>query len=129
MSTHITVDPITRIEGHLRIDVEVDGGVVKKAWSSGQMFRGIERILEGRDPREAWVFTQRFCGVCTTVHALASVRAVDQAVQSLGGNGLTKEYGIAAAVTASRLGRIAPVSREMVLNFVAQTSLGLPRSY
>ena len=77
MSTHITVDPITRIEGHLRIDVEVDGGVVKKAWSSGQMFRGIERILEGRDPREAWVFTQRFCGVCTTVHAIASVRAVD----------------------------------------------------
>jgi alkylation response protein AidB-like acyl-CoA dehydrogenase len=61
--------------------------------------------------------------------AEASVRAVDQAVQSLGGNGLTKEYGIAAAVTASKLARIAPVSREMVLNFVAQTSLGLPRSY
>ncbi|HET9876358.1 MAG TPA: acyl-CoA dehydrogenase family protein [Mycobacterium sp.] len=59
----------------------------------------------------------------------ASARAVDQAVQSLGGNGLTKEYGIAAAVTASRLARIAPVSREMILNFVAQTSLGLPRSY
>jgi len=59
----------------------------------------------------------------------ASVRAVDQAVQSLGGNGLTKEYGIAAAITASRLARIAPVSREMILNFVAQTSLGLPRSY
>ncbi len=59
----------------------------------------------------------------------ASARAVDQAVQSLGGNGLTKEYGIAAALTASRLSRIAPVSREMVLNFVAQTSLGLPRSY
>ena len=59
----------------------------------------------------------------------ASVRAVDQAVQSLGGNGLTKEYGIAAAVTSSRLARIAPVSREMILNFVAQTSLGLPRSY
>jgi alkylation response protein AidB-like acyl-CoA dehydrogenase len=59
----------------------------------------------------------------------ASVRAVDQAVQSLGGNGLTKEYGIAAAVTVSRLSRIAPVSREMVLNFIAQTSLGLPRSY
>ena len=63
------------------------------------------------------------------VAAEASVRAVDQAVQSLGGNGLTKEYGIAAAVTASKLARIAPVSREMVLNFVAQTSLGLPRSY
>jgi alkylation response protein AidB-like acyl-CoA dehydrogenase len=59
----------------------------------------------------------------------ATARAVDQAVQSMGGNGLTKEYGIAAAVTASRLTRIAPVSREMVLNFVAQTSLGLPRSY
>jgi alkylation response protein AidB-like acyl-CoA dehydrogenase len=59
----------------------------------------------------------------------ASTRAVDQAVQSLGGNGLTKEYGVAAALTASRLSRIAPVSREMVLNFVAQTSLGLPRSY
>ncbi len=59
----------------------------------------------------------------------ASARAVDQAVQALGGNGLTKEYGIAAALTASRLSRIAPVSREMVLNFVAQTSLGLPRSY
>ena len=59
----------------------------------------------------------------------ASVRAVDQAVQSLGGNGLTKEYGIASMLTASRLARIAPVSREMILNFVAQTSLGLPRSY
>jgi hypothetical protein len=59
----------------------------------------------------------------------ASVRAVDQAVQSLGGNGLTKEYGVASMLTASRLARIAPVSREMVLNFIAQTSLGLPRSY
>ena len=76
----ITVDPVTRIEGHLRIDAEVDGGVVKKAWSSGQMFRGIERILVGRDPREAWLFTQRFCGVCTTVHAITSVRAVENAL-------------------------------------------------
>ena len=59
----------------------------------------------------------------------ASVRAVDQAVQSLGGNGLTKEYGVASMLTASRLARIAPVSREMILNFIAQTSLGLPRSY
>jgi len=59
----------------------------------------------------------------------ASVRAVDQAVQCLGGNGLTKEYGIASVLVASRLARIAPVSREMILNFVAQTSLGLPRSY
>src|SRR5512140_3166096 len=80
MSTTITIDPITRIEGNLRIDVEVDHGVVTKAWSSGQMFRGIERILQGRDPRDAWLFTQRFCGVCTTVHAIASVRAVENAL-------------------------------------------------
>jgi hydrogenase large subunit len=80
MSKRITVDPITRIEGHLRIDVEVDGGKVQKAWSSGQMWRGIENILKGRDPRDAWLFTQRFCGVCTTVHAIASVRAVENAV-------------------------------------------------
>ncbi|MEN8005901.1 MAG: nickel-dependent hydrogenase large subunit [Candidatus Krumholzibacteriota bacterium] len=80
MSKRIVVDPVTRIEGHLRIDVEVDGGKVTKAWSSGQMWRGIENILIGRDPREAWLFTQRFCGVCTTVHAIASVRAVENAV-------------------------------------------------
>ncbi len=80
MSKRITVDPITRIEGHLRIDVEVDGGRVTNAWASGQMWRGIENILIGRDPREAWLFTQRFCGVCTTVHAIASVRAVENAL-------------------------------------------------
>lgn len=80
MTTRITVDPITRIEGHLRIDVEVDKGKVNKAWSSGQMWRGIETILIGRDPREAWTYTQRFCGVCTTVHAIVSVRAVENAL-------------------------------------------------
>lgn len=80
MTTRITVDPITRIEGHLRIDVEVDDGKVTKAWSSGQMWRGIEKILVGRDPREAWTYTQRFCGVCTTVHAITSVRAVENAL-------------------------------------------------
>ncbi len=78
--TRIVVDPITRIEGHLRVDVEVNGGKVTNAWSSGQMFRGIETILKGRDPREAWLFTQRFCGVCTTVHAIASVRTVENAL-------------------------------------------------
>ena len=78
--TRIVVDPITRIEGHLRIDCEVDGGKVSKAWSSGQMWRGIEVILKGRDPRDAWVFTQRICGVCTTVHAITSVRAVENAL-------------------------------------------------
>lgn len=76
----ITVDPITRIEGHLRIDAEVDGGEIKNAWSSGQMWRGIEVILQGRDPRDAWVFTQRICGVCTTVHGIASVRSVENAL-------------------------------------------------
>jgi hydrogenase large subunit len=78
--TRITIDPITRIEGHLRIDCEVDGGKVTKAWSSGTMWRGIELILKDRDPRDAWIFTQRICGVCTTVHAIASVRAVENAL-------------------------------------------------
>src|SRR5581483_4792250 len=80
MSKRIVVDPITRIEGHLRIDVDVDNGQVSKAWSSSTMWRGIERILVGRDPREAWFFTQRACGVCTTVHAITSVRAVENAL-------------------------------------------------
>ena len=80
MPTRIVVDPITRIEGHLRIDVEVEGGKVHNSWSSGQMWRGIEIILQGRDPREAWLFAQRICGVCTTVHAIASVRAVENAI-------------------------------------------------
>jgi hydrogenase large subunit len=81
MSKRITIDPITRIEGHLRIDVDVDGGRVRKAWSSGQMWRGVELILLGRDPRDAWAITQRICGVCTTVHAITSVRAVENALQ------------------------------------------------
>ncbi len=80
MSQRITIDPVTRIEGHLRVDVEVEGGHVRKAWSSGTMWRGIENILKQRDPRDAWVFTQRICGVCTTVHAIASVRAVENAL-------------------------------------------------
>src|SRR5512136_1899399 len=80
MSQRITIDPVTRIEGHLRVDIEVEGGAVSRAWSSGTMWRGIETILQGRDPREAWVFAQRICGVCTTVHGLASVRAVESAL-------------------------------------------------
>src|SRR5512136_112044 len=78
--THVVVDPVTRIEGHLRIEAEVDGGSVKEAWSSSTMFRGVELILKGRDPRDAWAFTQRICGVCTTVHAIASIRAVENAI-------------------------------------------------
>ena len=76
----IVIDPVTRIEGHLRIEAELNGSAVSDAWSSGTMFRGIEIILRGRDPREAWIWTQRICGVCTTVHALASVRAVEDAL-------------------------------------------------
>jgi [NiFe] hydrogenase large subunit/hydrogenase large subunit len=78
----VIVDPVTRIEGHLRIEAEVDGGAVRDAWSSSTMFRGIEIILKGRDPRDAWAFTQRICGVCTTVHAIASIRAVENAIGS-----------------------------------------------
>ena len=63
MAKRIMIDPITRIEGHLRIEVEVEGGKVKNAWSSAQMFRGIEIILQGRDPRDAPLFVQRSCGV------------------------------------------------------------------
>jgi hydrogenase large subunit len=81
VSTRITIDPVTRIEGHLRVDCEINGGKVTKAWSSGQMWRGVELILLGRDPRDAWTITQRICGVCTTVHAIASVRAVENALQ------------------------------------------------
>jgi hydrogenase large subunit len=63
MSKRIVIDPITRIEGHLKIECEVENGKVVDAWSSGTMWRGIEVILQGRDPREAWIFTQRICGV------------------------------------------------------------------
>ncbi len=80
MSERITIDPVSRIEGHLRIDLEVDKGAVKKAWSTGTMWRGIELIVKDRDPREVWLFVQRICGVCTTVHAIASVRSVENAL-------------------------------------------------
>jgi hydrogenase large subunit len=81
MAKRIIIDPVTRIEGHLRIDCVVDRGKVTDAWASGTMWRGVEQILLGRDPRDAWAITQRFCGVCTTVHAIASVRAVENALQ------------------------------------------------
>ena len=76
----VVIDPITRIEGHLRIEVQVQNGRVTDAWSAATMFRGIEVILKGRDPRDAWLFAQRLCGVCTTVHAICSVRAVENAL-------------------------------------------------
>jgi len=80
MAKRIVVDPITRIEGHLRIEAEVKNGKIADAYSSGTMVRGFEIILKGRDPRDAWAFTERACGVCTTVHALASVRCVENAL-------------------------------------------------
>ena len=77
----VVVDPITRIEGHLRIEVNVDDhNVIRNAVSTGTMWRGLELILKGRDPRDAWAFTERICGVCTGVHALASVRCVEDAI-------------------------------------------------
>ncbi len=76
----IVIDPITRIEGHLRIEVEVDeNNIVREAWASGQLFRGIETILKGRDPRDAGLIAQRICGVCTNVHYRASISAVEDA--------------------------------------------------
>ena len=80
MSERIVVDPITRIEGHLRIEAQMDGDTIAEAYSSGTMVRGIEIILRGRDPRDAWAFAQRICGVCTLVHGVASVRAVENAL-------------------------------------------------
>jgi [NiFe] hydrogenase large subunit/hydrogenase large subunit len=80
MAKRIAVDPITRIEGHLRIEATLEGGKIVDAWSSSTAFRGIESILKGRDPRDAHHFTQRFCGVCTTVHSMASIRAVEDAL-------------------------------------------------
>ncbi len=78
--TKVVVDPITRIEGHLRIEVQAEDGRIADAWSSSTQFRGIEIIMQGRDPRDAWAFTQRICGVCTVVHAVASCRAVEDAL-------------------------------------------------
>jgi len=80
MSKRIVVDPVTRIEGHLRVEAEIKDGKIVDAFSSGTMVRGLEIILKGRDPRDAWAFTERVCGVCTTVHALASVRSVENAL-------------------------------------------------
>ena len=98
--TRIKIDPVTRIEGHLRIEAEVAGGKVTEAWASGTMFRGIEKIVEGRDPREAWIWAQRICGVCTTVHAIASVRAVEDAI-----------------------GAVPPPNAELVRNLIAGSQL------
>ncbi|AOZ68874.1 hydrogenase [Rhodobacter xanthinilyticus] len=79
--SRIVVDPITRIEGHLRIEAQMEGGRISQAFSSGTSVRGLEIILKGRDPRDAWAFAQRICGVCTLVHGMASIRAVEDALK------------------------------------------------
>lgn len=79
-TTRVVIDPLTRIEGHLRIEVESEGASISRAWSETTQFRGIETILSGRDPRDAWAFAQRICGVCTAVHAIASIVAVENAI-------------------------------------------------
>src|SRR5512137_1259714 len=77
----VVVDPVSRIEGHLRVEVNLDSNnVIRNAVSTGTMWRGLEVILKGRDPRDAWAFTERICGVCTGTHALTSVRAVEDAL-------------------------------------------------
>jgi hydrogenase large subunit len=80
MAERIVIDPITRIEGHLRVEIEVRDGRISEAYSAGTMVRGIETILKGRDPRDAWAFVGRVCGVCTSTHSLTSVRAVENAL-------------------------------------------------
>ena len=80
MANRIVIDPITRIEGHLRIEAEIKDGKVVDAFSSSTMVRGLENIVKGRDPRDVWAFVQRACGVCTTVHAIASIRSVESAL-------------------------------------------------
>lgn len=80
MAERIVIDPITRIEGHLRVEIEVNNGIITDAFSSGTMVRGIETILKGRDPRDAWAFVGRVCGVCTSIHSLTSVRTVENAL-------------------------------------------------
>ncbi len=86
----IVIDPVTRVEGHLKIEAVVDGGVVKEARSSGMMYRGLENILIGRDPRDAGRIMQRICGVCPTSHGLTAVFALDEAY---GVNGVIPDNG------------------------------------
>ena len=80
MTERVVVDPITRIEGHLRIEAQMNGSTIEQAYSAGTMVRGIEIILRGRDPRDAWAYAQRIRGVCTLVHGMASIRSVEDAL-------------------------------------------------
>ncbi len=81
MANRIVVDPITRIEGHLRAEVEISDGTIREAFLSSTMVRGLENIVKGRNPKDVWAFVQRTCGVCTTTHAITSIRAVEDALK------------------------------------------------
>ena len=80
MAERIVVDPITRIEGHLRAEVEISDGTIQEAFLSSTMVRGLENIVKDRNPKDVWAFVQRTCGVCTSTHATASIRAVEDAL-------------------------------------------------
>ena len=113
----VVVDPITRIEGHLRIEVNVDQkNVITNAVSTGTMWRGLEVILKGRDPRDAWAFTERICGVCTGVHAVASVRAVENATRIAPFSKISSRCTPLQTVTKS------PVRREFVMKLIISIS-------
>ena len=75
----IVIDPITRIEGHLRITCQVENGKVTDAWNTATLFRGFEIFMKGRDPKSVWQFAQRICGVSPTTHAFNAVRALKTA--------------------------------------------------
>ncbi|HHL39489.1 MAG TPA: nickel-dependent hydrogenase large subunit [Deltaproteobacteria bacterium] len=77
MAQRIVIDPITRIEGHLRIEVEIAGGKVVNAWNTTTLFRGYEIILKGRDPRDAWHFSHRICGICPTPHGHTAAMSLE----------------------------------------------------
>ena len=110
----VVVDPVTRIEGHMRVEVNVDeNNVIRNAVSTGTMWRGLEVILKGRDPRDAWAFTERICGVCTGTHALTSVRAVENAlnIQIPENANTDPQHHAAHAVCARPSGPLLPSAR------------------
>ncbi|MDE6248192.1 MAG: nickel-dependent hydrogenase large subunit, partial [Paramuribaculum sp.] len=80
MEIKVVVDPVTRIEGHLRMEAVVRDGIISEAYSTGTMVRGIEIIVKDRDPRDVWAYVMRVCGVCTSMHGLASVRSIENAL-------------------------------------------------
>ena len=104
----VVIDPVTRIEGHLRVEIEAEDGKIAKAWSPCTQFHGLEIVLKDRDPRDAWVFAQRICGVCTSIHALAAIYAVEDAL----------EYPIPAQAKAIRdMIALAQMVQDHVIHF------------